>query len=180
MRYRRARISGGTYFFTVVTHARAKLLTASGHIEVLREAFAYGMRNYPFQIDAIVVLPDHLHCIWTLPENDHNYATRWRLIKGYFTRKAAPDQKPLADGSRRRKREKAIWQRRFWEHLIRDPEDFKKHVDYIHYNPVKHGYVGTPGDWQHSSFHKYVREGKLDPAWGRGPELSMDEMVGRE
>ena|SRR2546427_3051860 len=166
MRYRRAWTPGGTYFFTVVTFERCELLCRSENVTLLREAFRVVQRSHPFDIDAFVLLPDHLHCIWTLPVNDHDFATRWMLIKSYFTRRCATVLKTASSSSRQRKREQNLWQRRYWEHQIRDERDFERHCDDIHYNPVKHGYVRRPVDWQYSTFHRYVRLGVYPLDWG--------------
>jgi putative transposase len=117
-------------------------------------------------MDAIVILPDHLYCLWTLPENDYNFSLRWRLIKGAFSRHLENESGETLSSSRRNKREREIWQRRFWEHTIRNQEDFNKHCDYIHYNPVKHGLANSPIDWENSSFRSYVRKGQYSPDWG--------------
>jgi len=179
MRYRRAKIEGGTYFFTVVTYHRMKTLCLSENIELLKDAFAYAKKRRPFDIEAIALLPDHLHFILTLPPNDNDFPTRLRHIKSHFSRYssgAGPDN----NASRNRKREKAVWQRRYWEHVIRDEEDFIRHVDYIHYNPVKHHLVASPKDWKFSSFHHYVRKGVYDLEWGAGEELKFSDEVGHE
>jgi putative transposase len=188
MRYRRARVKGGTYFFTVVTNRRIKIFKKPHKVQLLREAFKYIMDRHPFKIDAFVLLPDHLHCIWTLPCGDANYSTRWRLIKSYFSRKFdsvgwVDEGNPtprINTASRFKKKEKLIWQRRFWEHLIRDDRDFKRHVEYIHFNPVKHGLAASPKDWLNSSFHRYVNEGIYDLEWGAGTAIEFDESVGYE
>ena len=180
MKYKRARAEGGTYFFTVVTYQRRKFLCVPENVALLREAFRYVMARHPFKIDAFVLLPDHLHCIWTLPEGDGNFSTRWRLIKSYFTRKCATVCRGHPSASRRRKGEQAVWQRRFWEHRIRDEGDFIQHLEYIHFNPVKHGLVQAPRDWQYSSFHRYVRRGIYDPTWGADEEISFRVSVGSE
>jgi putative transposase len=138
---------------------------ARRHIDHLRLAFRSAMKRHPFSLDAIVVLPDHLHALWTLPAGDHDFATRGMLIKGHFSR-----HMPVLDtrnASRRRKGERGIWQRRYWEHQIRDERDYQRHADYIHYNPVKHGYVPGPMDWPYSSIHRYVRLGVYGFDWGR-------------
>ncbi|RZB33575.1 MAG: putative transposase [Desulfobacteraceae bacterium Eth-SRB2] len=180
MRYRRARTKGGTYFFTVVTFKREKIFAQPANILLLRESFRYVMEKHCFKIDAFVLLPEHLHCIWTLPEGDRAFSKRWRLIKSYFTRKCDVKDKNKPHEARIRKQEQAVWQRRFWEHLIRDEKDFTNHVDYIHYNPVKHGLVKTPKDWEYSSFHRYVREGKYNVNWGAGQDMDLDSSVGKE
>jgi putative transposase len=142
---------GDTYFFTVnINNRREPLLTEN--IDILRASFKEAINHYPFTIDAIVVLPDHLHCIWTLPFDDKNYSRRWRLIKSYFS-KQMPVQKNISQ-SQLNKREKGVWQRRFWEHTIRDEEDYFNHINYIHNNPLKHGYCDDPRDWPYSSIHK--------------------------
>ena len=162
MRYRRANVAGASYFFTVnLAERESKLLTQ--HIDPLRDAFKKIQHKHPFIMDAIVILPEHLHTIWTLPETDAAFATRWRLIKSAFSR-AIPNTE-LISASRLHKSERGIWQRRYWEHLIRDEEDFQRHVDYIHFNPVKHGYVSSPVEWPHSSIHRAIREGVVPPDW---------------
>jgi putative transposase len=133
--YTRAYVPGGTLFFTVALLERRQSLLID-HIDLLREAFCKVRRQRPFNIDAIVVLPDHLHCIWTLPADDADFSTRWRLIKTTFARGIPPGE--YLSERRQRTGERGIWQRWFWEHMIRDERDFSAHVDYIHYNPVKH------------------------------------------
>ncbi len=161
--YRRYRIKGASCFFTVTLNDRqSDLLTR--HISLLRHAFHEVKTRHPFAIDAIVILPDHLHCIFTLPENDDNYSMRWRLIKSTFSRQL-PNRENRSQ-SRIQKRERGIWQRRFWEHVIRDEEDFQIHVDYIHFNPVKHGLVDQTMKWPYSSFHRYVKQGVYSLEWG--------------
>ena len=154
MQYRRLYQPGARYFFTVVTEKRQPLLI--DNIERLRAAFHLGLSRYPFEIEAIVILPDHLHTLWLLPEGDVDFSKRWMVIKRKFSA-------GLVDGiinqSKAKKREKGIWQRRFWEHCIRDEEDWRRHVDYIHFNPVKHGYVSKASDWPYSSFSKAVAKG---------------------
>ena len=180
MKYRRAIATGGTYFFTVVTYNRRKILCEPENVDLLRNSFRYVMQQHPFKIDAIVILPDHLHSIWTLPEKDADFSTRWRLIKSYFSRKCHAQYQKNISISRQYKKEKAVWQRRFWEHQIRDEQDFINHVEYIHYNPVKHGLVGTPKDWEYSSFQRYVNTGIYDQMWGTSERLTFDSSVGRE
>ena len=146
----------------------------------LRDAFRYVMERHPLIIDAVFILPDHLHCMWTLPENDQDFSTRWRLIKSYFSRKCQVSFQEKMTLSRQQKGEKAIWQRRFWEHQIRDDRDFINHVEYIHYNPVHHGLVNAPKDWQYSSFHRYVEAGVYDVMWGAEERLIFDDHIGHE
>jgi putative transposase len=160
--YRRHFVPGGSYFFTVnLADRRLRLLT--DHIDALRAAFRYARARHPFTVDAIVVLPDHLHVIWTLPEGEFDFALRWRLIKAAFSR-ALPRAEKISP-SRTRKGERGIWQRRYWEHTIRDENDFARHAEYIHFNPVQHGHVGRVVDWPYSSFHRMVRRGLYRPDW---------------
>jgi putative transposase len=180
MQYRRARVKGGTYFFTVITFKRKKILTVPENVALFRESLRYVKNRHPFSIEAIVLLPDHLHCIWTLPEGDSDFSTKWRLIKGHFSRKCKDKYKHSQSITRIRKKEQAVWQRRFWEHLIRNEEDLLNHLDYIHYNPVKHGLAEAPKDWAYSSFHHFVREGKYTQMWGAGNEVVFDENIGNE
>jgi len=149
----------------VVTFRRACILTAGENVALLREAFRTVMERHPFIIEAFVLLPDHMHCIWTLPAGDADFSKRWRLVKSYFSRKCDDQYKQRPFLSRVRKKEQAIWQRRFWEHLIQDDRDFSRHVEYIHYNPVKHGLVDRPVDWPFSSLHIHIKQGKTDQDW---------------
>jgi putative transposase len=163
MRYRRAQTAGASYFFTVnLANRQSDLLVRE--IETLREAIRVVKHAHPFIIEAMVVLPEHLHAIWKLPEGDADYPMRWSLIKSGFSR--GLEKTELIRASRLKKRERGIWQRRYWEHQIRDELDFEKHADYIHYNPVKHGYVKRPVDWPFSTFHRYVKTGVLPKHWG--------------
>ncbi len=162
MQYRRANVPGACYFFTVNLAERNKSLLID-YVDYLRTAFSITRQNHPFIINTIVILPDHLHTIWQLPENDADFATRWRLIKSTFSR-ALPKTEAISK-SRKKKSERGIWQRRYWEHLIRDDNDFERHVDYIHFNPVKHGYASSPVDWKYSSIHRYIREGVIQADW---------------
>lgn len=180
MQYRRAKVEGGTYFFTLVTHNRQKFLCEPENISLLREAFRYVMERHPFKIDAIVILPDHLHCIWNLPEGDSNFSTRWRLIKGYFSHRCDSKYHGKMTSSRQNKKEQTLWQRRFWEHQIQTEQDFVYHVDYIHYNSVKHRLVNAPSAWKYSSFHCYVRQGIYDINWGANEEIILPAEIGNE
>ena len=163
--YRRNYVDGGSYFFTVnLTDRRSRLLT--DNIGLLRAAFRYTRARHPFSVDAIVVLPDHLHAIWTLPPGDADYALRWRLIKTYFSRGLAAGER--RSKSRTAKGERGIWQRRYWEHTLRDERDSARHTDYIHINPVKHGHVQRVTDWPYSSFHRFVRRGIYPAGWAGG------------
>ncbi|UBF30059.1 transposase (plasmid) [Kovacikia minuta CCNUW1] len=167
--YRRLTIAGGTYFFTLVTHQRRPWLCCDIARSTLRAAITHVRLTYPFVIEAMVLLPNHLHCIWTLPTGDSDYATRWRLIKAYVTKQAATKLKLDAQlsQSRQQRREGNLWQRRFWEYWIRDQQDFIRHCDYIHYNPVRHGLCRSPGEWKYSSFHRFVVQGIYPPDWGK-------------
>lgn len=163
MKYRRAKIKGGTYFFTVNLAERNRALLVE-YVHILRGVVAEVKQRHPFHIDAFVVLPDHLHAMWTLPHNDADYAMRWMLIKAGFSRRLTNGERRSA--SRISKGERGIWQRRYWEHLIRDRHDYNKHVDYIHYNPVKHGHAARAADWPNSSIHRYIAAGLIDRDWG--------------
>ncbi len=173
--YRRNFVPGGSYFFTVnLADRRLSLLT--DHTEKLRAAFRYTRRHHPFTFDAIVVLPEDLHAIWTLPEGESDFAIRWQLAKATFSR-GLPGGEPVSP-SRARKGERGIWQRRYWEHTLRDEDDFVRHADYIHFNPVKHGYVRRVEDWPYSSFHRMVRLGLYPADWAGGSDARQDEEFG--
>ena len=163
-RYRRAFVPVATYFFTVNLADRSTTLLVD-HIDLLREAIRYTRKRYPFVIDAMVVMPDHLHAVWTLPPGDADFPIRWRLMKTLFSRNLPHGEHRRA--SRVSRGERGIWQRRYWEHLIRDETDYARHVDYIHWNPVKHGHVVQVLDWPYSTFHRFVRDGVLAEGWGR-------------
>jgi putative transposase len=153
VRYRRNLVPGGTYFFAVtLADRRSRVLV--DNIDALRAAFRTTRQERPFTVDAIVVLPEHLHTLWTLPDGNADFSGRWWRIKRLFS--TAIGAKP--------------WARRFWEHTIRDDADFERHVDYIHFNPVKHGHVSRVIDWPYSSFHRYVRQGLLPSDWADGPD----------
>jgi REP-associated tyrosine transposase len=161
--YRRVRVPGGTYFFTVNLFERRRCLLLD-RIGDLRAAFRATQAVRPFEILAIVILPDHLHCLWRLPPADSDNTNRWAQIKSGFSRR-------LHAGERRRqkrvaRRERGIWQRRYWEHLIRDDNDLCRHVEYIHFNPVKRGYSPRAIDWPHSSFLRWVERGEYPADWG--------------
>jgi putative transposase len=169
--YRRIKEPGATYFFTVVTYSRQKILCLPESRDALRTAVEATRASYPFTIEAWVIQPDHIHCIWTMPESDFDYSKRWSIFKRKFTQrikntgiiKMTSDRVP---SSRRKRMENPVWQRRFWEHMIRDQEDFNRHCDYIHYNPVKHGLVKNPGEWPHSTFRHFVKHGHYPEDWG--------------
>jgi len=220
--YRRADTSGATYFFTVVSHQRRPILCDDAVRTALRQAITAVRNKHPFAIDAWVLLPDHLHCIWTLPENDHAYSVRWSMIKRLVTqavgahgtpygfsreevagahgapyggsqlegrvRRAHQDHSNLLRGadpgnstpisaSRMRRREGCIWQRRFWEHCVRDQAGLNRCLDYLHWNPVKHGHVSRVAEWPFSTFHRYVRNGIYPEDWG-GEGVVVDGAFG--
>jgi len=169
-----------SHFFTVVTYNRQRFLCQPENVELLRNAFRYVMKQHPFKIDSFVLLPEHLHCIWTLPQGDDNYSTRWQLVKSYFSRHCESLYQEGVSVSREKRKGRLVWQNRFWEHVIRDDDDFAKHVDYIHYNPVKHGLVRSPKDWEYSSFKRYVQVGMYDEMWGEGQEILFADHIGNE
>jgi putative transposase len=169
-RYRRLRIEGGVFFFTVTLADRSSNLLVR-QIERLRRAYAETEKQLPFETVAICILPDHIHALWQLPNGDADYAARWNLFKSSFS-SGIPTAKTRSK-SKALKREKGVWQRRYWEHAIRDDADFERHVNYVHYNPVKHGLVTRVADWPFSSFHRYVAQGMLTGDWaGDVSELS--------
>lgn len=171
MRYRRADVAGGTCFFTVNLAERKGTLLVD-HVEVLRNVLREVKARHSFHLDAIVVLPDHLHAIWTLPVGDGDYPTRWMLIKMGFSRRIPTGER--RNQSRMTKGERGIWQRRYWEHLIRNERDYQRHMDYIHYNPVKHGYVERVMDWPYSTFQRDVVRGIYPPNWAGMPEADVN------
>ena len=171
MDYRRAWHSGGTYFFTVNLLQRKNNRLLLEHIQTLRLAVAQVKKSYPFIIHAWVVLPEHLHCVIELPEGDADFKTRWILTKMLFS-KAIPKIE-LRSAVRIKRRERGIWQRRYWEHLIRDEADFRAHVDYVHINPLKHGLVKHVADWEYSTFHRLVKAGIYPRNWAGGGEMAL-------
>ena len=165
--YRRWFSAGGTYFFTVVTFNRLKIFDDELARSSLHRAITEVQTSRPFEIPGIVLLPDHCHCIWKMPDDDDDFSLRWRMVKRRFTKSwlTSGGKDALPSASRIKRGERGVWQRRFWEHLIRDQQDFARHMDYIHYNPVKHGYVRCPHQWKHSSFHRWVKEGLYANDW---------------
>ena len=164
---RRAFVPGGTFFFTVVTHRRAPILCEPLAIEVLKDLIRQCIARWPMRIDAIVLLPDHLHAIWTLPRTDSSYSMRWGWLKKEFTKAwlaAGQREQPQSRG-RTRERRRGVWQAKFWEHLVRDQHDYTRHMDYVHYNPVKHGYANCPHLWPWSSFSRCVQRGWYPADW---------------
>ncbi|MDM3871765.1 transposase [Porticoccus sp. W117] len=163
--YRRYYQTGGTYFFTLVTDQRQPILTQPNSIPMLRLAFHKTLKKYPCQLSDIVVLPDHVHFILELPESDCDFSLRIRLIKSYFSKSintATNDQDKVS-----------VWQKRFWEHCIRDKNDLNRHRDYLYFNPVKHGLVDVPADWPYSSFKRAVENGFYEENWGRQEPKSI-------
>ncbi len=168
--YRRYYVLGGSYFFTVVTADRCRILTSRTARDHLRAAFAECRERWPFRQDGLVILPDHLHALWTMPEDDPDFSRRWSTIKQLFTQRWLADGGPEAHPPLRDDRRRGVWQQRFWEHRIRDDRDVYNHLDYIHYNPVKHGLVSVPRDWPFSTFRRLVRRGWYDAGWGAGDD----------
>lgn len=157
--YVRARLAGGSYFFTVTSLHRRPVLVKDGVRRALRNAIETTRTRSPFQIDAWTLLPDHLHCIWTLPEGDADFSMRWSMIKRLTTQQLG----------------EPVWQARFWEHAIRDERDYERHLDYIHFNPVKHGHVQRAVDWPYSTFHRHVRDGIYTADWcDLNPDIDLD------
>ena len=165
--YRRWWVPGGTYFFTVNLADRSQRLLVE-RFDALRDVACAVRHAHAFEIVAWVVMPNHLHATWTLPDGDQDFARRWMLIKQSFSRSVPAGERVSA--SRRRTGERGIWQRRYWEHLIRDERDLQNHIEYIHFNPVKHGWAQRPGDWPYSSFHRFVLEGVLPADWAGSPD----------
>lgn len=160
--YRRARVPGATYFFTVNLRDRSSDLLIR-EVDLLREAVRAVRARHPFHIDAWVVLPEHMHCMWTLPPGDADFAVRWKAIKFAFAKRLPVHESRSLKQQQRR--ERGIWQRRYWEHLIRNEQDYQRHFDYIHFNPLKHGHVTRLVDWPYSSFHRAVAMGAYPKDW---------------
>jgi putative transposase len=171
MDYRRLWHPGGTYFFTINLQQRKNNDLLVRHIGLLRQSVASVRNHYPFKIHGWVVLPDHMHCIIELPEGDSNFAIRWQLIKLMFS-KGIPKSE-YRSAVQLKRNERGIWQRRYWEHLIRDQHDFNAHMDYIHINPLKHGLVQRVSDWPYSTFHHCVAQGVYPANWAGGTEDSL-------
>jgi putative transposase len=166
--FRRNWLGGGTYFFTVVTAGRSPWFLDDGAKQLLGDCFRAEMDARPFETFATVLLPDHLHAIWVLPRGDDDYSSRWASIKSRFTREWLAtehgNERPVTDAQRRERR-RGVWQPRFMEHTIRDEDDLIRHVEFIHYNPVKHGLTSCPKDWRWSSFRRFVRMGDYPEDW---------------
>lgn len=170
--YKRFYQPGAYYFFTLVTYKRLPIFSDQENVKLFKSALKKVKNEYQFSLNAIVILPDHIHCIWKMPEQDVNYSLRWRLIKRYFSMQI---ESPV-----NKRHEKEIWQRRFWMHLIQDEEDLENHMHYIHYNPVKHKYVLSPKEWQHSSFHYWVQKGVYQQEWGSCVEIDFNAIKNME
>lgn len=178
--YQRAYSPGGLFFFTLVTYNRRPILTNPLSRRLLHQSWLAEVRSRPFNLEAICLMPDHMHFILRLPEHDSDYSIRISGIKARFT-KSFLENKGKYSGigvSKRGKGERTVWQHRFWEHMIRDEDDFRRHVDYIHYNPFKHGLVSNVVDWPWSSFHRYVREGNYTSDWGSDFIVKKDSSFG--
>lgn len=171
MDYRRAWHSGGTYFFTVNCLQRNNNDLLIRHMDHLKQVISKVKKIHPFKIHAWVVLSEHMHCVIELPESDSDFATRWRLIKMLFSRNISKNE--YRSEVRKQRRERGIWQRRYWEHLIRDEADYQAHMDYVHINPVKHGLVKQVKDWPYSTFHKLVEQGIYSEDWGGGMDGNL-------
>ena len=149
-RYRRFFVPGGCYFFTVVTADRKPIFADENNVEHLKQAFKREMERRPFILQAIVVLPDHVHALWELPKGDADFSNRWREIKKHVSKSCG----------------QSVWQKHYWEHCIRDDDDWAKHLDYIHFNPVRHGYTSSACEWKWSSFHRWQQQGVYSHGWG--------------
>ncbi|MCU1718119.1 REP-associated tyrosine transposase [Pseudomonas sp. 5P_3.1_Bac2] len=169
--YRRALQDGGTWFFTVNLWQRRHNDLLVRHVEVLRAAVKRAQGLRPWQVDAWVVLPEHMHCVWTLPPGDSDFALRWRWIKSHFSQSLPATE--ARSPSRVLRGERGIWQRRYWEHWIRDDEDYRRHVDYVHVNPLKHGLVSCVADWPYSTFHRDVRRGLYPKDWAGDASVNV-------
>ena len=174
--YRRVHEPGAMYFFTLVTNHRAPILTTELGRRSLRSALVVARSRWPFEITAMVLLPDHLHAIWSLPRGNAEYPRRWSWIKRAFTVEwlKGGGGEGQVSRSKQNARRRGVWQRRYWEHHIRDENDLERHCDYIHYNPVKHGLVGCPRDWEYSSFHRFVQSGDYPQDWACGSHPALD------
>jgi len=173
--YHRFFVPGATYFFTLVTHGRRPFLCDESSRNILGRVMRECRERWPFSIDGIVLLPDHLHCLWTLPSEDYAYSRRWGWIKKEFSKAWLVEggtELPVS-GAGTRQRRRGVWQPRFWEHMIRDEHDAERHLDYIHYNPVKHGLVVEPRLWRWSSFRRWIDLGQYDERWGCDPNAGL-------
>ena len=174
--YKRSKTPGASYFFTVVTYKRQEILTHPESRKILRKIILDVKKEYPFKIDAWVLLPEHIHSIWTLPTGDHDFSKRWGLIKAGFSSHAKTlfHHPEWINNSKKKHRERTIWQRRFWEHQIRDQTDFNLHIDYMYWNPVKYGHVSRVIDWPYSTFHRDVKKGIYSSNWGSDSTIKIE------
>ena len=179
--YRRCYVPGGSFFFTVATERRAAILDNDRARDCLRAAFRDCLQRWPFRVDALVMLRDHLHAIWTVPPDNPDYSKRWGAIKKHFTQSwlALGGLEQPRTASRYRYRRRGVWQRRFWEHTLRDERDYARHFDYLHYNPVRHGLADCPRAWPYSTFHRWVEQDVYDPAWGCAVDEPLDLPIWR-
>jgi putative transposase len=175
--YRRVKLKGATYFFTLVVYQRQHIFSSPKPISLLTESIDRIKTYHPFNIEAYCILPDHIHFIWSLAEDDNNYSMRIAQIKRRFSKQFAEifDLPKDISESRQKRKELTIWQRRFWEHWIRDENDLNRHIDYIHYNPVKHGLVSSVQDWKYSSFHEFVEMGYYNLEWGEDTQIDQEK-----
>jgi putative transposase len=177
MRYRRYFEAGGTYFFTLVTYQRQRIFVDNHHVSIFLKGLQTIQKRQPFDLLVYCIMPDHIHMIWKLPEDDDDYPTRIRLVKSYFSRCYSGDE-PKISASRADKKERGIWQRRYWEHYIRNEKDLVKHTEYIFYNPVKHGLVKSPREWNYGNFQWYVESGLYERNWGSEIEPGYFKEIG--
>lgn len=168
--YRRYLVPGATYFFTLKTERNAPLFSEDTAVRILGDVLREMRTRWPVETVAFVLLPDHLHAIWSLPPGDAAYPARWGWVKKTFSQRhlGSGGAEQERSDSRVRNRRRGVWQRRFWEHMIRDEDEFEAYFDYVHWNPVKHGWVRNTADWPHSTFHRWVKAGVYPPDWGRG------------
>ena len=176
MKYRRLFLAGGTYFFTLVTYNRIKIFYNNANTSFFIDSLNNVQHHHPFELLSYCILPDHVHMIWKLPENDGDFPLRIRLLKSYFSRQYTGFESPQS-ASRSHKNERMIWQRRYWEHAIRNERDLIHHTEYIFYNPVKHGLVNTPYDWVNGNFRIFVENGLYDKSWGSTIEPAYFEKL---
>ena len=180
MKYRRFYQPGGTYFFTLVTFNPMEIFLEDSACDLFTQAISYVRNNHPFQAKAYCICLDHIHMVWSLSEDDYDYPTRWRLVKSCFCRNYRKENRISGPVSRKVGENRAIWQRRYWEHWIRDKDDLVKHIEYIHYNPVKHGLVDAPEKWKYSSFQDYVDQGLYQRDWGAQGDFKYLDAFGNE
>ncbi len=177
--YRRCMVAGGTYFFTVVGFQRRWIFEDEQNVRLLGDSMRHVRKEAPFRTVAVVVLPDHLHCIWSLPRLDADYSTRWKQIKREFTVRflGAGGEDLRVSDARRSRGERGVWQHRYWEHVVEDEKELEGLCDYIHYNPVKHGFAASPAEWRWSTFARFIASGQYDPDWGRTAPDSINSVL---